>query len=281
MEEVEIYERRGCTGGGNMREEFPRIKSLKEGIEILFPYLTESQRRELEEGFIRALIELVGKEWGEEKMSEERIRKEIKDRMNEVIDKMEDIGEKESLKSKLNRFIELIPAKDLVRYTGKRMYDTFRKDILTMSAKIAFKKILKEIERKGSSEESSKKKEKIIRKIKEILEKENFSEEEIKDILKEVGFSEEEIENTPEEKKEEKKDEEDKEAEEIKREWENLKERMDKAADFSIRGVDALKHIIVGNMNRMIRKDLSMYISSLLGNPLRELYYRVRRGEEI
>jgi hypothetical protein len=34
-------------------------------------------------------------------------------------------------------------------------------------------------------------------------------------------------------------------------------------------------------MNRMVRKDLSLYISWSLGNPLREFYYRMKRGEEI
>jgi len=45
---------------------------------------------------------------------------------------------------------------------------------------------------------------------------------------------------------------------------------------------EALEKLVVDVMNRMVRKDLSLYIiSQLKRNPLEELYMKLRRGEEI
>jgi len=59
-------------------------------------------------------------------------------------------------------------------------------------------------------------------------------------------------------------------------------EEVRKALQSSLITEEALKDLVVDVMNRMLRKDLSLYIvSQLKRNPLEELYLRLKRGEEI
>jgi len=59
-------------------------------------------------------------------------------------------------------------------------------------------------------------------------------------------------------------------------------EEVRKALQSSLITEEALKDLVVDVMNRMLRKDLSLYIvSQLKRNPLEELYLRLKKGEEI
>jgi len=59
-------------------------------------------------------------------------------------------------------------------------------------------------------------------------------------------------------------------------------EGVRKALQSSLITEEALEDLVVDVMNRMLRKDLSLYIvSQLKRNPLEELYLRLKRGEEI
>jgi len=346
-----------------MEEEYPRIRSLMEGVDLLFPFLTTTERKELLDGIRRALMEVIGDTWGKREISADDMRKEMREKLRDRIKGIETIpeDEKERILDRIERFI---PAEELVRLKGKIKHSLLNsRDRIKLKESVieAFKEILKknlrekvksleEIEKsldeimkklekkdEGASAEKeesrqtdqnkvleevkselndiekklddtlekkekegekvrefeSECKEELIRNIKDELWESmvnseiNKIEEKIKEIEGKIGEIEEikEIKNKIDRIKNEKVyykiDDEIIEKYGIKKEIEELCEEIEKSVDISALLVEGAERIIVDNMNRMVRKDLGLYVSWILGNPLRELYYKVRRGEEI
>jgi len=400
-----------------MKEEFPKVKSISEGIEKLFPFLTESQRKELERGLKAALIKEIGRIWGEREISEDRMREEIRKELEEKVGKMKSIPEDEKRRI-IDRLSRFIPAEELVILKGKikqsalkryklgeilvnsflemlkrnlgiedkegeegekkegkswGMLEDMKEELEKIEGKLEVikSKLLDHI-RSETEEEGMKREEKELEKISEELDeiikrieekkvvdegtlkeiKREFEEikrkiegveevkrpeeveEELDEVLGEIEFkcmeileneikkldpykekSEEieklikEIEDKIKEKIKEKEKE-----EEIRRKLERIREKLGEIRDrikrnLSLTGIlekyrvidelerlceelkisvdlsaeieEGLEDIVVKNMNRMVRKDLSLYISWRVGNPLREFYYKIKRGEEI
>jgi DNA repair exonuclease SbcCD ATPase subunit len=349
-----------------MEEEYPRIRSLGEGIDTLFPFLTTTERKELLDGIRRALMEVLGDAWGKREISVDEMREKMREKLRDEIEKIETIPEDERERI-LSRIEKLIPAEELVRLKGKIKQSLLDRIKLKESVIGAFKEILKKnlgekvkpleeieksldeirkkLEKKDESalaekEESRridqdkvleevkselngiekklddmlKKKEKegervkefeseckeeLISNIKDELNKVQISlwervnseikkiEEKIKEIEGKIGEIEEikkvrdKIDKIKSKKVYYKIDKEIIEKYGIEKEIEKLCEEIEKSVDISALLVEGAERIIVDNMNRMVRKDLGLYVSWSLGNPLRELYYRVRGGEEI
>ncbi|RSN76111.1 hypothetical protein [Candidatus Methanodesulfokora washburnensis] len=411
-----------------MEEEYPRIRSLEEGVDVLFPFLTTTERKELLDGIRRALMEVLGDDWGKREISVDEMREEMRKKLRDEIKGIETIPEDERERI-LDRIERLIPAEELVKLKGKIKHSLTDRIKLKESVIDAFKRILEENLRGKirSLEDIEKKLDKIREKLeekkaekecqdhpmkkevsaKEVQEKESEGlisqneekikkeldkirsvlnevkeeldkiEESLDDMLKkakeeetgeyegedfesecekklkhniksELGeirksFQERidskidkikskigEIRDKIEERKkrfgeireevkgmeEQKKEALEKVIEEVENEIENIEnkineikdkkiiinerineeiikrygikeeikklcEEIEKSVDISAYLVEGAERIIVDNMNRMVKKDLSLYISWSLGNPLREFYYRVKRGEEI
>jgi DNA repair exonuclease SbcCD ATPase subunit len=425
-----------------MEEEYPRIRSLEEGVDVLFPFLTTTERKELLDGIRRALMEVLGDDWGKREISVDEMREEMRKKLRDEIKGIETIPEDERERI-LDRIERLIPAEELVKLKGKIKHSLTDRIKLKESVINAFKRILEEnlrgeirsledIEKKldkirekleekkaekeyqdhpmkkevsakevqekesegltGQDEEKIGKEldeirsvlnevkeelenieeslnvtlkkakeeteeyegedfesecekklehnikselgeirksfqekidskiDKIKSKIGEIRNKIGEKKKRIEEIKKEVNKMEnqnkkaleeviEEVENEIEKKgegKEEGINEKINNIEKIineikkmriiineginekiikrygiKEEIEKLCEEIEKSVDISALLVEGAERIIVDNMNRMVRKDLSLFISWSLGNPLREFYYRVKRGEEI
>ncbi|TDA41839.1 MAG: hypothetical protein DSO07_02450 [Thermoproteota archaeon] len=421
-----------------MEEEYPRIRSLREGVDTLFPFLTTTERKELLDGIRRALMEVLGDAWGKREISVDKMREEMRKKLRDEIKGIETIPEDERERI-LDRIERLIPAEELVKLKGKIKHSLPDRIELKESVIDAFKRILeenlrgkirsledvekkldkireklgekkaekecqdhpmkkevsaKEVQEKESGGLTSQNEEKIKKELDEIrsvfneVKKEldeieeslddmlkkakeetgeyggedfesecekklehniksklgeirkSFQEkidskideikrkiEEIRDKIEEkkkrIEEIKEEVKGMKEQKKEtlekvikeaeneiEKKEKEindkidniEKNINEIKNEKiiinerineeiierygikeeiEKLCEEIEKSVDISAYLVEGAERIIVDNMNRMVRKDLSLYISWSLGNPLREFYYRIKRGEEI
>jgi tetrahydromethanopterin S-methyltransferase subunit G len=341
-----------------MVEEYPEIRSLAEGINKLFPSLTAQQRKELLDGIRRALMEVLGSEWGEREISVDSMREKMRDKLEREIGKIETIpdDEKRIIVSRLGR---LIPAEELVRLKGKVKQSIPNRDELRRKVVEAFEEILgenlgidvkslKEIEEildniikdlgksksnekiPGEGEESKKEvsgqadRDEVKKKLDEIEKKldamleegekesrteggrkfESWCEDELMNIILDIiNMIDEKIKKF--EKEEGKMDEIDKIKEKISKikekiskiinnkfkeliesygvreEIKRLCEEIEKSVDVSAYLIEGAESIIVDNMNRMVRKDLGLYISWSLGNPMREFYYRIRRGEEV
>lgn len=395
-----------------MKEEFPTIENISEGLEKLFPFLTESQRRELEDKLKAALIRELGRIWGEREISEDSMRDNIRENLKKKIKEIKSIPEDEKSRI-LDRLSRLIPAEELVELKGKIKQSALKRYELKNAVVKSFLNILKknfgikeegdlgaledmkrELDNiKGKLEKISEKKEgeerekvleeilgdldKIVEKVKkitveestlneikkeieeikkkirrekrdEVKEKINKVEEELDEVLREI---EEEIKNLEGDLNEvlrkiefdckkiikngirsldpmgdlinkideikdlinkikesgKKEGEERKKVEEIEKKLSEIKdgiernlslmgilekykiedeldelcEELETSVDLSAEIMEGLEEIIVRNMRRMVRKDLSLYISWRVGNPLREFYYKVKRGEEI
>jgi len=365
-------------------EEYPKIRSLVEGIDILFPYLTTRQKKELLDGISRALAEVLGSVWGEREISVDDMREEMRKKLEEKIREIGTIPDDEKGRI-LSRLERLIPAEELVKLKGKIKLSLINRFELKESVIEAFKKILKEnfrgsvellkkklkevkenleeikreleeIKRKSGEEEpgkvpsakgaqggesgdSGQDLDKIKSKLKEVerildsileggektgegdkarefeseceknlvdfikkFQRELWEEElssEINEIKDNIGkikgdkrISEDSEINREISKIENKinkiKDENGREIEEdiierygIRKEIRELCEEIEKSVDISAYLIEGAESIIIDNMNRMIRKDLGLYISWSLGNPMREFYYRMRRGEGV
>jgi DNA repair exonuclease SbcCD ATPase subunit len=343
-----------------MEEEYPRIRSLEEGVDLLFPFLTTTERKELLDGIRRALMEVLGDAWGKREISADDMRKEMREKLRDRIKGIETIpeNEKERILDRIERFI---PAEELVRLKGKIKHSLSDRFELKESVIEAFKEILKknlgekvksleeieksldeirkklekkdegasaekeesrqtdqnkvleevkselndiekkldgmlkrkERESKRAKEFESECKEELIRNIEDELwgsmvnSEINKIEKKIKEIEGKIGEIEEinkiknKIDRIKSEKVYYKIDDEIIEKYGIEKEIEELCEEIEKSVDISALLVEGAERIIVDNMNRMVRKDLGLYVSWILGNPLRELYYKVRRGEEI
>jgi tetrahydromethanopterin S-methyltransferase subunit G len=341
-----------------MVEEYPEIRSLAEGINKLFPSLTAQQRKELLDGIRRALMEVLGSEWGEREISVDSMREEMRDKLEREIGKIETIpdDEKRIIVSRLGR---LIPAEELVRLKGKVKQSIPNRDELKRKVVEAFEEILgenlgidvkslkeiegildniikdlgksksnekipgeggeskKEVSGQADQDEVKKKLDEIEKKLDAMLEEgekesrteggrefESWCEDELMNIILDIiNMIDEKIKKFEEEKG--KMDEIDKIKEKISKikekiskiinnkfkeliesygvreEIKRLCEEIEKSVDVSAYLIEGAESIIVDNMNRMVRKDLGLYISWSLGNPMREFYYRIRRGEEV
>jgi hypothetical protein len=341
-----------------MVEDYPEIRSLAEGINKLFPSLTAQQRKELLDGIRRALMEVLGSEWGEREISVDSMREKMRDKLEREIGKIETIpdDEKRIIVSRLGR---LIPAEELVRLKGKVKQSIPNRDELKRKVVEAFEEILgenlgidvkslkeieeildniikdlgksksnekipgeggeskKEVSGQADQDEVKKKLDEIEKKLDAMLEEgekesrteggrkfESWCEDELMNIILDIiNTIDDKIKKI--EKEEGKMGEIDKIKEKISKikekaskiinnkfkeliesygvreEIKRLCEEIEKSVDVSAYLIEGAESIIVDNMNRMVRKDLGLYISWSLGNPMREFYYRIRRGEEV
>ena len=222
-----------------------RSKTEEEGM--------KREERELEQ--ISNELDEIVKRIEEKKVVDERTLKEIKREFEEIKRKIEGVGEIEKPEEVEKELDEVLGE---IGFECMKILENEIKNLDPYKEKSEkIEKSIKEIEDKIKE---VKKEKEIEDKIKEIKRKLGRIRDGIKRNLSLMGILEEYG---------------------VKDELERLCEELETSVDLSAEIVKGLEDIIVKNMNRMVRKDLSLYISWRVGNPLREFYYKIKRGEEI